>query len=1321
MNPNKRYMHSHNTVGYLTISKQMPIYKRTPTKKKVENNFLNNIYSNNNIKNNGALNEKTYLISKYVSRKKYQGVLDMSSPGNKDVIIDSDSEIPSTIDIKNDPKKNNIFKKNKCAKLVIEKVESKTPEKNEEYYKFTNQKRENKTIVVTKKNFNNKYLLRFDSSIKLNKTDKRKNNNKFNVLTQSQIISNSKNQFNPNYQEYNNDKIKKQFYNSSATNFYKGNKIFYDTRYSYNNSQSGYKNKIINNDNSLITKSPAGYIKTIEDNSMNIIENSPNEVKNYIYENDISPNEIYNQESINPNQINNMKYYYIYKNNNNNVYRNRDIGEESKKSTLYENYKDLIKMNIFSKLSCNNNRQNTSKIILYPELKEKLIKIQSAWRGVYVRELMTFYWNLENFKKLLNKVFNNNLKKNYFLFFINRLKKYQNHENKKIIINDNTLRQKYKSNKRRIIENDDKRLEEYIKALNQKEQDYDNLLKNYNSLVERCTELQQIVNQSNENNNNNNYSIESKKNKNKNDIWKELNITKNGDYEMILKEMKDKEKDNEKKGENNTKTILKKYDIIKPEQKDKFDIIQKNRKINDDNNNEENKKLKPQQNSINKQTTIYFESKTNKTIENYYPSFKSNLYIVKVANFNIKDCSINKDRKFQIFNNELSIINKIKIPSLKEICHNESINIIYNENKKPFIIQIYNNESFSFINNKNNISLIREICNNESIHILSSKLDKTTIKEICNNELIFIPGKIIKKYPILEINNNEPISILRNKEEKSSIKEICNNESISILVNKEKNISIKEICKIESISILGNKIEKQYIKEICNNDSLSILVDKEKKSSIKMICQNEQISLINNNMKRKLFDINKIYKENCLEITITNSTEKINDIINSNKHELIQENQNNLNIEIKGVELKQTKNKIFKDLIVNAQNNDINIIQEKKIKKFIKDLMSLNKVDTINIINEKTIDKKINIQENMSKVNIEQFMIGNNNNINKCDYNNNNIICDNERFSLIKGRTENKNNNNNNNLTVEKKDEILLAESNINKNKKLDIEFTIDKNNNLFIKRIKKSQCDKITEITEELNRIEPNNHYELIFEGIINLNEDIVNKNNMKAINPENNITNNNKIIIDNNKQEFSFMQNDMDNDKNKVYISNNNNPNRNINYNINNEIDKCNALEINPFEIKRTKNNTNNIFISHENKLEVLYNNNSVFTEKAKKNMMKIILPIRLKTTLREFIHRSIFPLLINKLRKIAFASHLNKIEDKIEKDLEKVAIEKIKNNVKSKFYKNYYAEQMKKKEINNILYHYAVYKWNKLLYDISKELINNKTAILEMKKNK
>jgi len=69
---------------------------------------------------------------------------------------------------------------------------------------------------------------------------------------------------------------------------------------------------------------------------------------------------------------------------------------------------------------------------------------------------------------------------------------------------------------------------------------------------------------------------------------------------------------------------------------------------------------------------------------------------------------------------------------------------------------------------------------------------------------------------------------------------------------------------------------------------------------------------------------------------------------------------------------------------------------------------------------------------------------------------------------------------------------------------------------------------------------------------------------------------------------------------------------------------------------------------------------NKDTIFTEKAKKNMMKIILPIRLKTTLREFIHRNIFPLLISNMRKIAMAANLKKQEDnkRLKEGLKRVA---------------------------------------------------------------
>ena len=75
------------------------------------------------------------IISKELSKKKNRGILDVSSIGNKDVLTDSDSEAP-----KQNSKYEVSTKKSGCAELIIEKVESKMPVRNKEYYKFTNQK-----------------------------------------------------------------------------------------------------------------------------------------------------------------------------------------------------------------------------------------------------------------------------------------------------------------------------------------------------------------------------------------------------------------------------------------------------------------------------------------------------------------------------------------------------------------------------------------------------------------------------------------------------------------------------------------------------------------------------------------------------------------------------------------------------------------------------------------------------------------------------------------------------------------------------------------------------------------------------------------------------------------------------------------------------------------------------------------------------------------------------------------------------------------------------------------------------------------------------
>ena len=297
----------------------------------------------------------------------------------------------------------------------------------------------------------------------------------------------------------------------------------------------------------------------------------------------------------------------------------------------------------------------------------------------------------------------------------------------------------------------------------------------------------------------------------------------------------------------------------------------------------------------------------------------------------------------------------------------------------------------------------------------------------------------------------------------------------------------------------------------------------------------------------------------------------------------------NLNLEIKGLE--HPKVKIFKDCTINKQINNINIIQTKKHNKLDIKLISVNNTINISILKEK--EKEALNKENINKVINEQFMIekiSKNEDKNKIkNYQERNIIiCENERFCLIKKidetnkKNEDKDKGKNVELIIEKKDNIFLTENKKNKNTKLGIEFIIVNNDNLFIQKITKKQYDKITEITEELNKIEPNNHYELIFEGLINLNEDF-NKKESNVISSKKN-----ENIIDNNKKEFSFIKKES-NDKNQE-INNINAPNRNINYNLTNEIEKENGLEINPLEIKKTKNNNNNIFISYENKLEVI-----------------------------------------------------------------------------------------------------------------------------------
>ena len=1205
MNPFQKYINSHQTIGYLSLSKQMPIYKKTPKKNALNrySNYENNETSNLNI-NNGY-----QFLTKYISKKKFQGILDTTSPGNKDVIIDTDSEAPS----KNlDNMKNNKLKKTKCAKLVIDKVESQVPGINGEYYKFTNQKRvlnRAKTTFFTKKNYFNKNSLLRNSSFKLTKEDSDNENYNYNLLSQTKAFKNGYAQPFSNYCEYtkninNNKKFSKDNYiYKTVYNFHPKNKLY--NRGNTNKSQS--RNCIkANKESTIITRSPGEYIRSIEASTINPRDNSPFFGKNYkIYENDNEGINIFAQDSIYSNKKKEPRFYFIY-NRNNSLINNKNTSEESKRNSIYDNYKDLIRIKNFSNL----NNKSFSKFIIYPGFKEKLIKIQSAWRGAYVRELMHFYWNLTNFKDILSKAIKRHIK-DYFRDFVNKLNKSKDAKKKITIGNGaNLFRKKYtfkiNKDKDKDCDKDKKEMNliECKKYLKQKEEDYENLLKNYNALVERCTELQQKINQ--QNNSKKNNKEENKNNNNKSVIWKELDLDSNNiNYGMKLKDIQSKE-DN---SHNIIQIIPKKFDIIIPQQKDTFHIIQIKNKIliNNNENLKNKKKLNEQSNSIEKQEVIQY-------------------------------------------------LNKIKI---KEPFKTQKQGIIkFEYQKSPKVSNIIKKqEEIQIISKKAN--KFQEYYENYSSNLYSTNTTQFSIKEI----------QKVNKIP-LEITNNELSLIIKNAKI-GILKEICQNECFNLISNKKEKIPIIEISKRVILSLISTEQRKPSINKICYKESAVVIIHKKKeKSLLNIITQNESFTYKNKVIKPKLLEKNIINKNNNIEFSIIDNINKENQI--DKKNELVCEIQINSNLEIKGL----LKEKKFKNLIIDKKGCNINIAKIKERKIFHKELISINNEIIINIIIEK---QKRLFKENISKEKIIEILIEKNKANKYKDIN----ICENERFNLIYNNMIFKKHKID--FIEEKRDNILLTENNINviknKNHKYDVELIIVKKNYLFIQQIKKITSDKETEITEELNKLEQNNHFELIFEGKLNLSEDLLNKNKAKNINKDikntNNINNINNII-DNRKEELFFIKNVSKEEKEK--------PAQKVNYNKNNEIDKGDGLEINPFELKRTKNNANNIFISYQNKLQVLHNKNDIFTEKAKQNMMKIILPIRLKTTLRDFVRRNTLPLLINNLKKIAYASYLNKIENKIKDNIEKKEEKKDKDKIperkKSQFFK--ISNNIEKKEI-------------------------------------
>ena len=115
---------TYNYIGYVEppVPKNAYLFKRTPPK-------ISRILDNNKkYINDSAINidQLKARASRYILDKKYRGELDTASPRNKNVLIDTDSELTSN--------SRNTNKNAGCTKLLIEKIESQMPQINNEYY-----------------------------------------------------------------------------------------------------------------------------------------------------------------------------------------------------------------------------------------------------------------------------------------------------------------------------------------------------------------------------------------------------------------------------------------------------------------------------------------------------------------------------------------------------------------------------------------------------------------------------------------------------------------------------------------------------------------------------------------------------------------------------------------------------------------------------------------------------------------------------------------------------------------------------------------------------------------------------------------------------------------------------------------------------------------------------------------------------------------------------------------------------------------------------------------------------------------------------------
>ena len=437
------------------------------------------------------------------------------------------------------------------------------------------------------------------------------------------------------------------------------------------------------------------------------------------------------------------------------------------------------------------------------------------------------------------------------------------------------------------------------------------------------------------------------------------------------------------------------------------------------------------------------------------------------------------------------------------------------------------------------------------------------------------------------------------------------------------------------------------------------------------------------------------------------------------------------------------KNYYWKDFLNKLKNYNLN--KEKKdynkilddynniLKKFNEYKNNVNKNKNIELIKEKTHfeiintrkiinNEEINSNEKEDKENIKLKSVNKNKNIKDSlqHFNKNLNIINNDKFYFEKTKKENKKENinqiNSASFSLINKSPKKIS----NDNKKIKEN---NKNNLFIIENQKGFNFENEKEFNKDDLNIEKNNNFNIFNKNKINKNE---NENEIKKgkINQQ-------KLLISN-KSDFSIKNeerkksdkmtiteenNEIKTDKNIFIKENKNieyiknkkeNKNEIKNYNLINEIEKGDALEINPYEIKRTKIKTNKI--SQQNNIKILVSDNNIPNQKTKNNLMKMIFPIKLKEILLKNIRKRYFTDLINKLKMIYFYRVLIKLKKNKEKKFKKKGIEKLKEKIAVVKLRNYFAKELGKYQIKNLAKKYLDFKWNKGLLFLANIIITN-----------